>query len=332
MTVAVTGASGHVGANLIRGLLEQNKQVRAICHVSREALEGLDIEVADGDVCDPDSLYSAFKGVDVVYHLAARISLRTDDWPVLEAINVNGTRYVVEACLRAGVRRLVHFSSIHAIEQEPFHLPVDESRPPIEYQGCAPYDRSKAAGEAEVRKGIERGLDAVILSPTAIVGPHDYQPSYFGKVLLALAHGRMPALVTSGFDWVDVRDVIAGALAAEKAASTGSKYLLSGHWVSIRNVAEMIFKITGCAAPRFVCPLWLARIGMPIFNAFNRKGGYGELYTPVSLKALCSNRNISHEKAARDLEYQPRPFSDTITDTMQWFQESGQLTRPLVVK
>jgi len=332
MTVAVTGASGHVGANLIRGLLEQNRQVRALCHVSREAIEGLDIKTADGDICDLDSLCRAFKGVEVVYHLAARISLRTDDWPVLEAVNVIGTRYVVEACLRAGVRRLVHFSTIHAITQEPMHLPVDESRPLVEPQRCVPYDRSKAAAEVEVQRGIARGLDAVILSPTAIVGPHDYQPSYFGKVLIALAHGKLPALVTSGFDWVDVRDVVDGALKAEKSASTGSKYLLSGHWVSLCDVAAMISGITGSRKPFFVCPLWLARIGAPIFNAFHHKDGFDELYTPVSLKALHSNRNISHDKASRDLGYQPRPFEDTIADTLNWFQEKGQLARPLIEK
>ena len=157
MTVVVTGATGHVGANLVRALVAKGRPARSLVHVNRQAIAGLDIETVQGDVCDLESLCRAFNGADVVYHLAASISLSMDDWPRLEAVNVIGTRNVVEACRRCGVRRLVHFSSIHAMVQEPMSTPVDESRPLVESRRCPPYDRSKAAAEREVQRGIGTG-------------------------------------------------------------------------------------------------------------------------------------------------------------------------------
>lgn len=332
MTVVITGASGHMGANLVRELIDKGRPTRCLVHVNSEAVEGLDTEVVSGDVRDPDSLYRAFRGADIVYHLAACISLSMSDWPVLESVNVLGTRNVVEACLRAGVRRLVHFSSIHALVQEPMSVPVDESRAPAESPRYPPYDRSKAYAEVEVRRGIDKGLDAVIINPTAIIGPHDYQPSHFGEALLSLAQHRLPVMVTGGFDWVDVRDVVAGAMRAEEIAPAGSRYLLSGHWVSMRDIAAMVTEITGVPANRFVLPLWLAHVGAPFIQAISRLNGKRPLYTSVSLRALKSNRHISHERATRELDYQPRPFRETLVDTLRWFEENGQRIRPSGVK
>jgi dihydroflavonol-4-reductase len=328
MTVAVTGATGHIGANLVRALISEGRSTRCLVHVNCQAVDGLDIERFQGDVRDLESLCRAFHGAYVVYHLAASISLSMADWPMLEAINVTGTRNVVEACLRTGVRRLVHFSSIHALVQEPLTIPVDESRPLVESRHCPPYDRSKAAAEREVRRGIEKGLDAIIIYPTAIIGPYDYQPSYFGEALLAMAQRRLPALVTGGFDWVDVRDVVAGAMLAEEKAPAGASYLLSGHWVSMCDIASMVKEITGVATSRMVCPLWLARIGAPFIKVISQLNGKRPLYTSVSLRALKSNRHISHERATRELGYGPRPFRETLVDTLRWFEENGQLTWP----
>ena len=328
MTVAVTGATGHIGANLVRAFINEGRSTRCLVHVNCQAVDGLDIERFQGDVRDLESLCRAFQGADVVYHLAASISLSMADWPILEAINVTGTRNVVAACLRTGVRRLVHFSSIHALVQEPLTIPVDESRPLVESRHCPPYDRSKAAAEREVRRGMEKGLDAIIIYPTAIIGPYDYQLSYFGEALLAMAQRRLPALVTGGFDWVDVRDVVAGAMLAEEKAPAGASYLLSGHWVSMCEIAAMVKEITGVATSRMVCPLWLARIGAPFIKVISQLNGKRPLYTSVSLRALKSNRHISHERAKRELGYEPRPFRETLVDTLRWFEENGQLTRP----
>jgi dihydroflavonol-4-reductase len=327
--IVVTGAAGHAGANLVRALAAQGRPVRALVHLDRQALEGLDIEVVSGDICNLDSLLKAFEGAEVVYHLAARISISGDPWSLLEAVNITGTGNVVEACLRCGVRRLVHFSSIHTLIDTAEDIPVDESNPLVESKRYPPYDRSKAMAEREVQRGIERGLDAIIISPTAIIGPHDYKPSHFGEALLRLANGHLPALVSGGFDWVDVRDVVQGAMHAEKTAPVGAKYILAGHWVSLRQVAKMTEEITGVKAPSSVCPMWLARVGAPFITAFDLLARRRPLYTSVSLQALRGHRQISHRKATRELDYQPRPFRETLVDTLRWFEAAGKLEHPL---
>ena len=328
MLTLVTGASGHIGANLVRSLLAQGRPVRALVHRNVRPLEGLDIEIVYGDICDPETLHRAFHGADVVYHLAARVSILKHDQALLESVNVIGTRNVVEACLACGVRRLVHFSSVHALTQEPLDTPLDETRPYVESGDCPPYSLSKANAEKEVCRGLEKGLDAIILNPTAVVGPHDYQPSLFGEALIALANRKLPALVSSGFDWVDVRDVVWGAARAEERAPKGSHYLLSGHWVSLREVATLVSEITGTPTPSLVLPVWLVRTFVPMLTHLDRLRGQRPLYTDNAMRTLQSNCNVSHEKAAGELDYNPRPFRETIHDTLRWFEASQQLELP----
>jgi dihydroflavonol-4-reductase len=325
MTVVVTGASGHVGANLVRTLLAQGRHVRALIHRDQRALEGLDIERVPGDVRDLASLERAFAGAEVVYHAAGFISILRSEWLRLEATNVLGTRHVVEACLRQGVRRLVYFCSIHAFQQEPLDEPLDESRPLVGMGHSIPYDRSKAAAHHEIEAGLARGLDAVIVFPTGILGPHDDYPSHFGQFLLALARGQMPLLVPGGFDWVDVRDVAQGALLAEQHAPVGGRYLLSGHWVSVCDLATMAEEVTGRQSPRGVCPTPLAFMGAPFVTAYAKLCGLRPIFTSVSLEALRGNRIVLHDRATRDLGYAPRPFRETLADTYHWFREHGDL-------
>jgi dihydroflavonol-4-reductase len=332
MITVVTGASGHIGANLIRELRRRGRTVRALHHVNRRTIENLDVEIVPGNVCDPASLRKAFKGADIVYHLAARISLSSNDYPVLEPINVTGVKNVVQACLDCKVRRLVHFSSIHAFIQELIGKPIDESCPLVEPRNCPPYDRSKAAGEKIVYGAIESGLDAVIISPTAVIGPHDYEPSFLGEALLNMARGKLPALVGGGFDWVDVRDVVQGALAAEEKAPTGTKYLLSGHFASVSDLAVLVEEIMGTPAPKLVMPRWLAFVGAPFMAGFAKMTGNRPLYTSASIRALRAGQDVSHDKAARELGYNPRPLRETIVDTFEWFHESGYLQRPVKSK
>jgi dihydroflavonol-4-reductase len=331
-TVVVTGASGHIGANLVRSLLAQGRDVRALVHMDRRAIEGLDIEIAGGDICDVNSLYKAFEGADVVYHLAASITLALDNWPLIEQVNVTGTRNVVDACIKCGVRRLVHFSSVHAFAQYPLDIPVTETRPIVDAENHPPYDRSKAMGKKIVLGEIAKGLEAVIICPTAIIGPYDYKISHLSWALLSIAGGKFPALVEGGFDWVDVRDVVAGAMAAEQNAPAGSMYLLSGHWASMSDLAKIVHDLFGSPVPGFTCPLWLAPVGIPFASIYARVTGTEPVFTKFTLNAIKSNRNISHEKATRELGYNSRPLRDTIYDTLLWLSDNGYIKLPAAVR
>jgi len=325
MTVVVTGASGHIGLNLVRALVAEKRSVRAVVHHNHQVLDGLGVEIVTGDVTDMASLTRALEGADVVYHLAGVISLLRNEWPLVEKINIQGTRNVIEACRSSHVKRLVHFSSIHAINPEPLDVPVDENHPLIQGHRYPPYDLSKAEAQREIRKAVAAGLNAVVVNPTGVFGPYDYQPSFFGTALLMMANGQMPALIDGGFDWVDARDVAQGAILAEQKAPSGSEYLLSGHWVSMREIGAVMQEISDSSIPGFVCPMPVARFGAPFVTAYSRIFKKRPIFTSVSLNALRSNRNISHEKATRELGYQPRPFKETLTDTMKWFAQNGNL-------
>lgn len=319
---AVTGAAGLVGGNLVRTLLAEGRIVRALVHHDTRALTGLNVEVVNVDITDINTLIGALSGAQVVYHLAGFISLRMDTWDEVAPVNITGTRNIVQACLRCGVTRLVHFGSAQSLRQEPFDEPLDENRPPINENSASPYDRSKAAAEQAVAEGIAQGLDSVSILPTAVVGPWDFRPSYFGQALLKLATGKIPALMEGGYDWVDVRDVVAGAIQAEKTAAPSSRYILGGHWHSLSEVAQMVQALTGCPPPRLVFPLWLAQLGEPLLVHFARFSGSEPLYTRAVLNALRSNRNVDHSRATRDLGYSPRPFLATIKDTLAWMNEN----------
>jgi dihydroflavonol-4-reductase len=290
-----------------------------------QPLAGLDVEKAQGDVLQPETLREAFEGADVVFHLAARISIEGDPDGQVRAINVEGTRNVVEACLGAGVQRLIHFSSFHAFEQAPFDQELTEDRPPVS-ESAFPYDRSKVEGEREVLAGIEQGLPAVILNPTAIMGPYDYGPSLMGEALLDLYGGKLPAMVPGGSDWVDVRDVAAAAIASVERGRSGERYLLSGRWTTVAELASLAAQMTGRRAPRLTTPLWLARAGVPVMHLFGRVSGKRPLYTHESLDRLVrSSRSVSHAKASRELGFEPRPLETTLEDTYHWFRSVGRI-------
>lgn len=327
MRILVTGATGHIGVNLLRALTAEGREVRALVHRDDSYLNGLDgVERVTGDIRDPDAVRRAVKDVEMVYHLAAHISIRRDDARIVEECNVAGVKNMVAACLEAGVRRLVHFSSIHALSTFPVDGLVDETRQlTSEREGVPAYDRSKAAGEREVQAGIVRGLDAVIVNPTGVIGPYDYRPSAMGSALLSFYRRSLPATVAGGFNFVDVRDVVQGALAAAARGRTGERYLLSGEWISTPDLARIIEEVTGSRAPSFVCPMWLARVAAPFVEGYSIVTRTPALFTAAALHALRNHRHITYAKAKAELGYSPRPLRESIADTFAWFRESRMI-------
>ena len=324
----ITGASGYIGGVLARVLVGRNDThpVRAIFRKGQGTAADLDVEWVNGDILDKESLVTAFTGAETVFHVAAMVSIDPSRVKKVHATNVSGTRNVVEAALECGVRRLVHFSSIGAYNQYPIDEVLDENRDSADDPRQDAYDRSKAASEMEIRRGIERGLDAVILNPTAVIGPFDGGPSHMGQFFLDLYRRKIPAQVAGGFDCVDVRDVVDAAVAAETQAGCGENYLLSGGWYSMRNLALLSQQATGVAAPRLVFPMFVARFWAPFQVILDRSRGRRPLYTPTALRAMSgSNRRISSAKAQAKLGFSSRPLADSVRDTYRWFDERGML-------
>lgn len=252
MTV-ITGASGHLGASLIRELLRQGNDIRAVIREDSRSIEGLDV----------DSLKKAFRGAQTVYHLAAMISISKRCDRYLPEINIKGTANVIEACISCNVSRLMHFSTIHASLDAGHGTLVDETNPLIAKNQGLKYDWSKAEGERLVLKAAAEGLDAVIITPTGIIGPYDFKPSLMGRMLIELYRNKLIALVNGGFNWVDVRDVAIGAVSAEKSGRKGGRYILGGRWATIKELAEILGTVSGRSRSKFAVPMALARIAAP---------------------------------------------------------------------
>lgn len=322
---AVTGASGHVGGNLVRALLAEGRKVRCLVRKDRRAIEGLAVQTIEGDISDPNSLRRLMAGAGTVFHLAGRISIVGAEGGLVEKTNVGGVGNVLQACLESGIDRLVHVSSIHAFNTHPNDAVIDETRELALGPEHMPYDRSKAAGQTVVREAVSRGLNAVIVNPGAVVGPYDFKLSRMGEVFLDICLARLPALIDGGYNWVDARDVAAGAIAAEKKGRTGECYLLTGHWVHICEVSAIIARLTGRKTPMMATPLWLAGMASYLSLAAGALSRKTPKFTPGAIRSIRMHRHISHAKATRELGYAPRPFEQTVRDTLEWFREAGML-------
>jgi dihydroflavonol-4-reductase len=327
MRVMVTGASGHLGANLVRRLLERGDRVRVLVHRQARSLEGLGVEAAWGDVLDSESLRAAFAGAEIVYHLAGVVSIQGDVGGLVPAVNVEGADNVARTALECGVQRMVHCSSVHAFDLGAGEGPLTEgaARVPAGSRRHAAYDRSKAEGERRVRAAVSQGLDAVIVHPTGVIGPYDFEPSRMGQFFLRLARGSLPALVEGGFDFVDVRDVAEGLLAAAERGGTGESYLLGGLFCRVPELASMSAAVTGRLHTRPTLPIWVARLGVPVLRLAAAATHTEPLYTAESLAILRLGRSVDHSKAGRELGYTARPTLESVADIYRWFAEQGMI-------
>jgi len=323
--IVITGATGHLGNVLVRKLVSMNKKVRAVVLSGEDvaSLEGLEVEKVEGDVRLPDSLRKAFEGADIVYHCAGVISILPGQRKQLYQVNVLGTRNVVNLCLELKIKRLVYTSSIHALSEPAPGIVFDEAREFNPENVLGEYSKSKTLGTLEVLKGIEKGLDAVILCPSGIIGPYDYRVSEMGKLIVDFAKGKVKASVSGAYDFVDVRDVAEGLILACEKGKKGECYILSGQQISVGQLLEFLGEINGVKAPWLKIPNQVARAA-GFFNAlYCNLMKLKPLFTPFSIDVLASNSLVSCQKARDELGYSPRSIYESIKDAVRWFKEEG---------
>ena len=318
----VTGATGHIGNVLVRKLLEQDHRVRALIWRGEDTLplQGLDVEMIEGDVLEPASLKVALKGVKRVFHLAGLISIMPDVDSMLRRVNVEGTHNMLAAAREAGVERFVYTSSIHALQERPSGELIDE-HVPFDAASIDGYGRSKAVASLAVQAAACTGLDAVIACPTGVLGPYDFRQSEIGAVLHDAARGKTMAFVEGAYDFADVRDVADGLRLAAEKGRTGETYILSGGRISVRYMLATVREVTGKAFTSIRIPFGLARLAAAIMPYYYRRSRSKPRFTSLSLGVLRSNSNISHAKATRELGYQPRTLYESIADAVSWLLE-----------
>ncbi|MCH9643259.1 MAG: NAD-dependent epimerase/dehydratase family protein [Gammaproteobacteria bacterium] len=333
MKIAVTGATGHIGLNLVAKLTELGHEVRALYDQPKhkKLLQPWNVACMQIDVCNPETLNNAFKGCDIVIHLAGIISIDGDKGGRVHAINAVGTKNVAEAALKQNVKRMVHTSSIHAVTPFPKDQIVNEERPLAISKHHTAYDRSKAQGELYLQQVIKDGLDAVIVRPVGVIGPKDHAGSLTSQALLAFFNNAMKVTIAGGFNWIHVSDVVDMLIAAAHKGETGEAYIIAGQWHSIKSLAEMIEKITGSTAPSFVCPIWLAKVFLPIQRIWWSLLQTAPLYTQESLNTLSDYRQIDDSKARKQLGHQPQPVESALYDLFVWLQKSARIDSSITI-
>ena len=325
MKAFVTGGSGHVGGNLVRELLSRGYEVDCLVRSDTRALENLDVNLVKGDMLNPKDIAPLMTDSDVVFHSAAFVAVEKIQEDLMHKINVEGSRSIAIAAVESGVKKMVHFSSVHAFEQQPTSEPLVEARPLVTDPKALPYDRTKAEAQKVVLGYRDQGLEVNVIHPTGIIGPYDFKPSRMGKVLRDITNGNMPFAINNGFNWVDVRDVSKSAVNCVDKGVDGQNYILPGHWASIPHLSTMIKKITGNRTHVVSVPFWMAYLALPFTSISSRISGKRPSFSRGSLQALAIQcRKIPGTLANEHLEHQPRPLEDTIDDTVSWLTQNQQ--------
>ncbi len=328
MRTLVTGATGFVGTAVARQLLAAGHTLRALAREGsdRRNLADLDIEIALGDLRDPDSLDAAVSGCEAVFHVAADYRLWIRDPASLYASNVDGTLNLMRAALRAGVSRVVYTSSVATLGLNADGTPADEDTPVSIDDMIGHYKRSKFIAEREVRRMVtEDRLPAVIVNPSTPIGPRDVKPTPTGRVILDAAAGRIPAFVNTGLNVVHVDDVARGHLLAFERGTPGERYILGGEDLSLETILARVAAVSGRKAPKLKLPHAAV---LPIAHAselFARMFGGEPLATVDGVRMARKRMFFSSRKARESLGYGFRSSTEAIRDAVEWFKSNGYL-------
>lgn len=322
----VTGATGHLGNTIIRDLCQQGEMVRGLVIPgdSSPALDGLTLEIVPGDVCSSSGLEPLFAGTadyeTIVIHTAGIVSIATKFDPQVYAVNVQGTLNVIKLCQKYRIKRLIYISSVHAIPELPDNQVIQEVShfDPDAVVGL--YAKTKAEATQLVLDSVMAGLDCVVIHPSGIGGPNDYGQGHFKQLVLDFLEGRLTAFIRGGYDFVDVRDVSKGVLAAVDRGRNGACYILSNRYVAVEELLALLAEISGKKHLKTVLPRWFALMTAPLAERWYQLRKQKPLYTRYSLYTLGSNANFSHQKADDALGYTTRELRETLQDTIAFLQ------------
>lgn len=328
--ILVTGAGGHLGANLLRRLLADGHEVRALLHTERDfpSVDGLAVETVIGDLQDPAVAAAAVRNCRQVYHCAAKVSTTYGDGGALFGANVLSTRNLLRAALAAGVERVVVTGSFSAVGARS-DRPSDEDDPFNPLEAHLPYGFTKAAVEHECLKAFADGLAVVVAVSTAILGPFDFKPSRMGQVLIRFAAGRLGGYVPGGFPFVSANDIVEGHLLAMSHGRPGQKYIFATSFMTFDELMRIFSSVTGRKAPAL-------RVPPGIMTAVSHVAGAllpvlqpdrEQLLTPAAIRILRAERKANIGKAQRELGFQPTRIETAIQDAYDWFVARGAIER-----
>ncbi len=327
MTTLLTGATGFVGAAVLRRLIKTGYNVRALVRPNsdRRNLSGIDCEIVTGDLAEPESLQRAAQGCEAVFHVAADYRLWVVDRAKMNRVNVQGTVDLIRAAAAAGASRIVYTSSVATLRLRDDGLPADEKSDAELPDMIGVYKQSKFLAEREVKRLVaDEGFPVVIVKPTAPFGPGDVKPTPTGRMIIEAASGRMPAYVNTGLNVAHVDDVAAGHLLAYDRGVVGESYILGGENRSLQWILETVAELTGRRPPRIRLPHWFITPIAYIVEGITRIRGAGEpMITVDAVRMARKPMYFSSEKARSALGYSPRPAVEALRDEIEWFRKHG---------
>lgn len=329
--ILVTGAGGHLGANLLRRLVADGHRVRALVRTTRDqpSLSGLPVETLVGDLRDPALANSAVRGINRVFHCAAKVSTSYRNSEELFECNVLATRNLLQAAQRAGVAKLVATGSFGAVGSHGDDASHEDH--PFDPLGLhTPYARTKAAMEHECLKAFADGLPVVIAVSTAILGPYDFKPSRMGQVLIRFAHGRLRAYVPGGVAFVAARDIVEGHVLAMEKGRPGQKYIFASEFMTFDRLMGLFSRVTGRPVPGRLPQALMSAVSEVVERVMPYvRPDAEQLLSPAAIRILRSHRRADISKAKSELGFQPTSVEAAVHESYQWFVASGAIKRPL---
>jgi dihydroflavonol-4-reductase len=327
----VTGACGHLGNTLVKKLIAQGERVRGLVlpNESTLPLDGVDIELVKGDVRDKASLKPLFdndrQNEVIVIHAAGIVTVASKYVKNVVDVNVMGTKNIVEMCLENNVTKLVYISSVHALPELPGKHVISEinSFNPDAVVGL--YAKTKAQATQIVLDSCKQGLNAVVVHPSGIIGPNDYGNGHLTQMIIDYLNGGLTASIKGGYDFVDVRDVANGIIAAIKHGRSGECYILSNRFFTVIELLNQLHEISGKRKIKTILPKWFAKISAPLAEFYYKLLRQSPLFTSYTLYTLYSNSSFSHEKADKELGYTARDMKSTLTDTIDFLRQQGRI-------
>lgn len=327
MRAMLTGATGFVGGNLLEVLLEAGYQVRCLVRnldEARKILPWKDVELVVGDVRDFDSVSRCAAGCNVVFHTAADYRLWVPDPENMYATNVGGTRNVLRAAHERGAERVVHTSSVGALGIPRDGSPGTEDTPVELRDLVGHYKRSKFLAEQEALEYAKKGLDVVIVNPSTPVGPKDRKPTPTGRIIVDFLRGRMPAYVDTGLNLIHVRDVARGHVLALERGIRGEKYILGNENLTLKQILELLARISGLPAPKFRLPRGPILVLAYLNEALSRWITHRDPFIPLDgVKMAAKKMFFDSSKAIRELGLPQTPVVEALREGVEWFRDNG---------
>ena len=329
MKTFVTGATGFLGSAIVRELLADGRQVKTLVRPGADTgnIDGLDLEIAEGDLCDRASLDNALRGCDVLYHTAAYYSLWDKNKRLIYDINVEGTRNILAAACDLNFKKIVYTSTVGCIGLNKDGRPGDETTPLDPTTLSNDYKISKYQAETVALEMARSGLPVVIVNPSTPIGPRDIKPTPTGKIVLDFLNRKMPAYLDTGLNLIDVTDCARGHILAEQKGIPGERYILGHRDMSLRDILLALEQITGLKAPTLQIPYWVAYgAGWVSENVANHLTGTPPAVPLAGVKMAKYFMYFDASKAVRELGLPQTPVETALEQAVAWFKEHNRVS------